>query len=225
MADYTSSRSLAVTARLILIAHASTAALRCSSFPADEPLDEHGKRSAAALPGRLPNADRRLTSPELRTRQTAEALGLNADVEPALRDCDYGSWSGRSFKEICAREPEAVAAWLRAPEAAPHGGESVLGLMQRVAGWMLREQACRQGHARHHHSRGDRAGDWRTAAVVLAHRHRAAFDHALERRRHPLDSVIVGLHGAVGQRLLIGTPEERSAPVRAPQIACSAAYN
>jgi broad specificity phosphatase PhoE len=37
-----------------------------------------------------------------------------------------------------------VAAWLRAPEAAPHGGESVLGLMQRVAGWMLREQACRQ---------------------------------------------------------------------------------
>ena len=143
MAGYASSRSLAVTARLILIAHASTAALRGSSFPADEPLDEHGKRSAAALAGRLPNADRRLTSPELRTRQTAEALGLNADVEPALRDCDYGSWSGRSFKEICAREPEAVAAWLRAPEAAPHGGESVLGLMQRVAGWMLREQACR----------------------------------------------------------------------------------
>jgi broad specificity phosphatase PhoE len=133
-----------VTARLILIAHASTAALRDSFFPVDEPLDEHGKRSAAALAGRLPGADRWLTSPELRTQQTAEALGLSADIEPMLRDCDYGSWSGKSFKDVCAREPEAVAAWLRAPEANPHGGESVLDLMQRVAGWLLGEQARRQ---------------------------------------------------------------------------------
>ena len=29
-----------------------------------------------------------------------------------LRDCDYGSWSGKSFKDVCASEPEAVAAWL-----------------------------------------------------------------------------------------------------------------
>jgi broad specificity phosphatase PhoE len=144
MAGCASSRSIAVTARLILIAHASTAALRGSVFPADEPLDEDGKTRAAALAGRLPSADRWLTSPELRTRQTAAALGFEADVEPALRDCDYGSWSGRSFKEVCAREPEAVATWLRAPEAAPHGGESVLGLMQRVAGWLLCEQARRQ---------------------------------------------------------------------------------
>jgi broad specificity phosphatase PhoE len=144
MAGYASSRSTAVTARLILICHATTAALRGSFFPTDEPLDEHGQTSAAALAGRLPNADRWLTSPELRSRQTAEALGLSADVEPALRDCDYGSWSGRSFKEVCAREPEAVATWLRAPESAPHGGESVLGLMQRVAGWLLGEQARRR---------------------------------------------------------------------------------
>ena len=110
MAACASSRSIAVTARLILIAHASTAALRGSVFPADEPLDEDGKMSAATLAGRLPNADRWLSGPERRTRQTAAALGFDADVEPALRDCDYGSWSGRSFTEVCAREPEAVAA-------------------------------------------------------------------------------------------------------------------
>jgi len=52
------SRSIAVTARLILICHASTAAVHSSSFPADEPFDEHGKVSAAALAGRLPSADR-----------------------------------------------------------------------------------------------------------------------------------------------------------------------
>jgi broad specificity phosphatase PhoE len=152
-----------VTARLILICHASTAALREFSFPADEPLDERGKISATALAGRLPNADRWLISPELRTRETAEALGLDAAIEPALRDCDYGSWSGCSFKDVYARDPDAVAAWLRAPAATPHGGESVLSLMQRVADWLVGEQA--------HHRR----------SIVVTHSAiiRAAIVHAI----------------------------------------------
>jgi broad specificity phosphatase PhoE len=130
-----------VTARLILICHASTAAIRGSCFPADEPLDEHGKANAAALAGRLPNVGRCLTGPEQRTRQTAEALGLDAAVEPMLRDCDYGSWSGRSLAEVSAREPDAVATWLRTPAATPHGGESLLSLMRRVSDWLRSEQA------------------------------------------------------------------------------------
>jgi broad specificity phosphatase PhoE len=163
MADYAPSGSVAVTARLILICHASTAAVRSSSFPADEPLDEHGKDSAAALAGRLPSADRWLTSPELRARQTAEALGLDAAVEPRLQDCDYASWSGRSFKDVYVREPEALAAWLSDPAAAQHGGESVLSLMQRVADWLLGEQA--------HHRR----------SIVVTHSAiiRAAMVHAI----------------------------------------------
>jgi broad specificity phosphatase PhoE len=157
------SRSIAVTARLVLICHASTAAVRSSSFPADEPLDEHGKVSAVALAGRLPNADRWFTSPELRTRQTAEALGFVAAVEPALRDCDYGAWRGRSFEDVYAREPEAVTTWFRNPEAVPHGGESVLSLMQRVADWLQGEQV--------HHRR----------SIVVAHSSiiRAAIVHAI----------------------------------------------
>ena len=130
-----------MTARLILIAHASTAAIRGSCFPADEPLDELGRGGAAALAGRLPNADRWLASPELRTRQTAETLGLGAAIEPILRDFDYGFWSGRKIEDVYAREPQAVAAWLRDPEATPHGGESVLSMMQRVAGWLRGEEA------------------------------------------------------------------------------------
>ena len=129
-----------MTTRLILICHGSTTATRGSCFPTDEPLDASGKAGAAALAGRLPNADRWLTGPELRTRQTAEALGLAAAVEAALRDCDYGAWSGRSLKDVHACEPEAATAWLRDPAAAPHGGESVLGLMQRVADWLRVEQ-------------------------------------------------------------------------------------
>jgi broad specificity phosphatase PhoE len=130
-----------VTTRLTLICHGSTAATRGSCFPSDEALDESGKVGAAALAGRLPHADRWLTGPELRTRQTAEALGLVAAVEPTLRDCDYGTWSGRSLKDVYACEPEAAAAWLRDPAATPHGGESVLSLMQRVADWLRVEQA------------------------------------------------------------------------------------
>jgi broad specificity phosphatase PhoE len=130
-----------VTARLTLISHGSTAAVRGACFPADEPLDDHGKRDAAMLAGHLPSADRWLAAPELRTRQTAAVLRLDASVEPTLRDCDYGAWSGRSIEDVHAREPEAVAAWLRDPAATPHGGESVLRLMQRVAAWLQGEQA------------------------------------------------------------------------------------
>ena len=69
--------------------------------------------------------DRAWTSPAARARQTAEALGLAADVEPALRGCDHGRWTGCSLAEAQAADGEAaLLAWLGDPAAAPHGGES-----------------------------------------------------------------------------------------------------
>jgi broad specificity phosphatase PhoE len=133
-----------MTARLTLICHASTGAVRKYAFPADEPLDDHGRTAAAALAGRLPHAERCWTAPELRTRQTAEALQLTATVHPTLRDCDYGHWSGRTFDDVYAREPEAVTAWLRDPAATPHGGEAIVSLLQRIAEWLASEQALDQ---------------------------------------------------------------------------------
>lgn len=133
-----------MTARLILICHASTDAVRRSAFPADEPLDRHGQTRAAALAKRLPTAERYWMSPELRTRQTAAALQLKAIALSALRDCDYGAWRGSSFDEVLARDPEAVSRWLSDPTATPHGGESLLSLMQRVAEWLVGEQAHHQ---------------------------------------------------------------------------------
>jgi broad specificity phosphatase PhoE len=155
-----------VTARLVLICHASTEAVRTAAFAADEPLDAHGLADAAALKGSLPHADQCWTSPELRTRQTAEVLGLNASPLPLLRDCDYGSWKGRSFSDVYAQEPDAVAAWLQDHTAAPHGGESVFALMQRVAAWLDGELA--------HHRR----------SIVVTHANiiRAAIVHAIDAR-------------------------------------------
>jgi broad specificity phosphatase PhoE len=133
-----------VTARVILICHASTAAVREAAFPCDESLDEQGRTRAAALAGDLPRADRCWAGPELRARQTAEALRLNSEIEPLLRDCDYGSWRGRRLDELQRDEPEAVSVWLRDPEAAPHGGESLLALTRRVATWLAGQQTLHQ---------------------------------------------------------------------------------
>jgi broad specificity phosphatase PhoE len=125
-----------MTARLILICHGSTDAVRKVVFPDDEPLDRHGAADAAALARHLPSAERCWASPELRTRQTAQALRLNAVPLATLRDCDYGAWKGSTFEEILARDPQGIAAWLRDPAVAPHGGESLRSLMRRVGQWL-----------------------------------------------------------------------------------------
>jgi broad specificity phosphatase PhoE len=137
--------SPAMTTRLTFVCHASTSALRAAVFPLDEPLDAAGKAKGAATVGTLPRADRAWTSPERRTTQTAEVLQVAAIVEPALRDCDYGRWSGLRFADLQAREPDAVVAWMTKPGLAPHGGESVLDLMQRVGRW-LDERSREKGH-------------------------------------------------------------------------------
>ncbi|MFC7384631.1 histidine phosphatase family protein [Sphaerisporangium rhizosphaerae] len=97
-----------------------------------------------AVPGttaplRGPAARRRdavLCGPAVRCRQTAAGLGLTAVVDHGLRDRDAGRWAGRTLAEIQAREPEELVAWLTDPAAAPHDGESVLALIERVAAWL-----------------------------------------------------------------------------------------
>jgi broad specificity phosphatase PhoE len=128
-----------MTARLILICHASTEAMRGVTFPADEPLDDQGLARALGLANHLHGANQVWVSPERRARQTAEALGLAAVVAPELRDCDYGAWRGCSFEELSARDPKAISSWLRDPGAVPHGGESITNLIERVASWLDRQ--------------------------------------------------------------------------------------
>ncbi|MEJ1974842.1 MAG: histidine phosphatase family protein [Acetobacteraceae bacterium] len=152
-----------MTTRLELLCHAATSAVRTAAFPADEPLDPQGRQTLAALPRLLRAVDRCWTSPALRARQTAEALQLEAAVEPMLRDCDYGRWTGRTFAAVAAEEPEAVATWLRDPAATLHGGESLLHLMERVAAWLDAQTGM--------------AG--RTVAVTHASVIRAAVIHAI----------------------------------------------
>ncbi|WP_329100487.1 histidine phosphatase family protein [Micromonospora sp. NBC_01699] len=125
-----------MTTRLVLVSHAPTAAVRRAAFPLDEPLDEHGRADAGTAAGTLPRHDAVLCAPARRCVETAVALGLDPTVDDGLRDGDLGRWAGLTLDRVAADEPEAVAAWLTDPAAAPHGGESLHDLLARTGDWL-----------------------------------------------------------------------------------------
>jgi broad specificity phosphatase PhoE len=127
-----------VTGRLTLVCHAATSAVRRACFPLDEPIEARGQALAGEMAPLLGRVDVAWTSPALRARQTAVALGLAAVPDPVLADIDSGRWSGRALQDVEAEEPDAVRHWATRPDAAPHGGESVLDLLARLRPWMDR---------------------------------------------------------------------------------------
>ena len=133
-----------VTTRLDLVAHGASSATRVGRIPDDEAIEASSVLALEALSGRLPLYGRVLTAPARAARETAAALGFDANVEAALRDCDYGRWRGLALTDVAAREPDGFAAWLGDPAAAPHGGESLTALIERVGAW-LGESLSRDG--------------------------------------------------------------------------------
>lgn len=118
--------------RLTLVSHALTDAMAAGRFPTDEPLSPVGHRQVDASMD-LGIADAAYCGPEKRTRQTAELLGLQAQVAPQLADLDCGRWRGDVLSGVL---PAELAIWLTDPSQAPHGGETVVDLIGRVRGWM-----------------------------------------------------------------------------------------
>ncbi|MCG6877482.1 MAG: histidine phosphatase family protein [Betaproteobacteria bacterium] len=114
----------------------------------DSPLTEVGLAQAHALAARLAG-DRveRLVSSDLgRARQTAEPIvhrtGLAIELDPELRERNYGIFEGRTYGEIEREDPEAYAFLTRRdPTYVIPGGESgeafsarVLRALERIAG-------------------------------------------------------------------------------------------
>lgn len=122
--------------RLTLICHAPVAVPRAAGFPLDEPADPVALAEVPKLARGLGRFARLWTAPELRARQTADTLGSGATVVPDLRDCNYGSWRGRSLVDINRNDPEGASSWLADAGAAPHGGESIVDLLHRVGSWL-----------------------------------------------------------------------------------------
>jgi broad specificity phosphatase PhoE len=120
--------------RLTLVSHALTDAMAAGRFPADEPLNDAGRRQAGDATGlHFDRATRQLAGPEQRALQTAELLGLRPVVDPCLADLDYGRWRGEELEGV---RPDELQAWLADPAQAPHGGESIVVLIDRVSNWL-----------------------------------------------------------------------------------------
>jgi broad specificity phosphatase PhoE len=117
--------------RLTLVSHAMTDAMSAGRFPADEPLNDTGRRQAQRLEIRSDASQ--LTGPERRARQTAKLLGLQATTEPKLADLYCGRWCGETLQSL---PPADLNVWLSDPGQAPHGGESIVDLIDRVSGWL-----------------------------------------------------------------------------------------
>jgi probable phosphoglycerate mutase len=105
----------------------------------DPPLAPEGVAQAEAAAAELVRrggAEVLVTSPMLRTRQTADilgaSLGLTPAVVPGMEEARFGEWDGFTFAEVMARWPDHMADWLASPDVAPPGGESLRDVAERV---------------------------------------------------------------------------------------------
>ena len=102
----------------------------------DPPLNDAGRAQAADVAARVAvyGPDRILTSPLLRTVQTAEivgaACGLPVAIEDRLIEVDYGEYDGLPFSELPS---DLVRRWRTEADFAPPGGESLASVGVRMA--------------------------------------------------------------------------------------------
>lgn len=128
--------------RFVLVRHGVTELSVARRFAgrSDLPLTERGVQQAELTADRLAglagSVAAVLSSPLLRTRQTADRIAgrleLPVTVEDGLIETDYGAWDGHSFDEVRQRWPADLARWLADPTAVPTGGESFQTVGRRV---------------------------------------------------------------------------------------------
>jgi broad specificity phosphatase PhoE len=107
----------------------------------DTTLNDTGREQARELASQVaarPDPIKSLWSSDLsRARETAEIvgarIGLEARLDPRLREANRGRWEGYTFDEIKRSEPEDFAAWMRGGAAWRFpGGESLQEQQDRV---------------------------------------------------------------------------------------------
>jgi len=101
-----------------------------------QPVTPEPERIVRMLDG-LP-ASRLVTSPAMRASETAALLAQHTatpacEIEPRLRELDFGAWEGTPWDAIPRDALDLWAADLMG--ARPHGGESAQQVMARVTAW------------------------------------------------------------------------------------------
>ncbi len=97
----------------------------------DSPLTARGLEQARSLADTVAGADRLISSPLARARDTADALGTGLPVEIDERwvEVDYGEYDGRKLADIPA---EVWRRWRSDTTFVPPGGESLASAGSRV---------------------------------------------------------------------------------------------
>jgi len=163
---------------LVLCRHAATEHNVARRFlsTTDLPLGTHGRAQCERLrEALLPfTFDRCLVSPMRRCWETREivAPALAFEIEPALREVDFGSWEGQTLESVERHSAELLAERRRDPvHFRPPGGESFEDAADRLRPLVAKLQS-------------------EDATLVIAHRVSLGI---LERllRNLPLDSPLV----------------------------------
>jgi broad specificity phosphatase PhoE len=123
--------------KIIWLCHGATAAMRKGAFPAPgDAIDDGGAQKIAKLDLRDLKHDHAVTSPSRAAVETAQALGLLAVEEAAIRDIGLGRWTGTSFEAAASSEGKAISAWFADPAITPPDGEPLADVADRINGWM-----------------------------------------------------------------------------------------
>lgn len=119
---------------LTLLSSGNTAAHKQGSFPCAGPLTAASHRRARSMVLDHIRFDDAWIAPDPACLQVATAVGLSATVEPALAEQDYGSWAGRTIRDVMEEQPEQFAGWMRG-RFTP-GTESMEDVFARVRRWL-----------------------------------------------------------------------------------------
>jgi broad specificity phosphatase PhoE len=106
---------------------------------ADVPLNEHGRKEAAALGQHLKDVrpDACYASPLSRACETAEAAvrqhGIAIRLDEGIIDIDYGEWQGIADADVRKRFPDLHAQWHENPHRVRFPGGESLAMVRRRA--------------------------------------------------------------------------------------------
>lgn len=137
---------------IVLVRHGQTETTARRAYAGGDtpgaPLSTRGRTEAAraadlvARVGRdawpdVPPASAVVSSSMLRTQQTAAAIGrrigARVEIDDAFAEVRFGAWDGITPTEIEERWPGHLLRWLREPDVAAPGGESMRAVGARVS--------------------------------------------------------------------------------------------
>jgi len=126
---------------LLMIRHSETEwnARKKLQGRSDIALSEHGRDMVRcwSVPGEF-DGFHWVSSPLVRATETANLLGFEPDLEPALIEMSWGRWEGENWNDLQARlGPDVMAAHqAKGLDFRPDGGESPGDVQDRLRPWL-----------------------------------------------------------------------------------------